>query len=38
MRDLFDDGQARGMDAVIIGAENAHPSQRPLFRFEAGFA
>src|SRR6266436_5721941 len=33
--DLLNDPQARSMDAVVIGAENSHPSKR-LFRFVAG--
>ena len=36
-RDLFDDLQARGMDAVVIGAENSHPSKCLSVRVEAGF-
>ena len=36
-RDLLDDLQAGGMDAVVIGAENSHPSKCLLVRFEAGF-
>jgi hypothetical protein len=27
--DLLDDLQARGMDAVVVGAENSHPSNCP---------
>src|ERR1700756_368225 len=28
-RDLLDDLQAGGMDAVIVGAKNSHPAQVP---------
>ena len=32
-----DDLQARGMDAVVVGAENSHPSKCLLVQLEAGF-
>ena len=36
-RDLFDNLQAGGMDPVVIGAENSHPSKCLVLRMEAGF-
>src|SRR6266545_7964558 len=34
--DLFDDLQPRRMDAVVVGAENSHPSKCLLVQVEAG--